>query len=236
MHVKSRKVECLDLFDPVGGLLRHSTHRSRHRANAIQAQYSWDQFLKSHAETLWARDFFTKKVWTRYGPRTAYVLFFIHIKSRRVIASTSTTHPHSEWMAHQANVFLNAARERGLKAPSILIRDGDKKFGKAFHKVLQAADCEAKQIPRGTPVMNAHAERWVRSIKHQCLNHFVCFSDNHLDHLVEQYLEHYHTERPHQGIENRLIIPPSHPPPASGKIMCKTPLGGVLKSYSRAAA
>ncbi len=196
----------------------------------------WDQFLKSHAETLWACDFFTKNVWTRYGPRTAYVLFFIHIKSRRVIATTSTIHPHGEWVAHQAKVFLNEAREQGLPVPSILIRDGDKKFGKEFHEVLEAAGCEAKQIPRGTPVMNAHAERWVRSIKHECLNHFICFSDEHLDHLVEQYLEHYHTERPHQGINNRLIIPHSHPPPASGKIVCKTRLGGVLKSYSRAAA
>jgi len=196
----------------------------------------WDQFLKSHAEPLWACDFFTKKVWTRYGPPTAYLLFFIHIKSRQVIASTSTIHPHSKWMRYQAQVFLHSAKKQGLQAPSILIRDGDKKFGKEFHEVLQAAGCQAKQIPRGTPVMNAHAERWVRLIKHECLNHFICFSDEHLDHLVEQYLEHYHTERPHQGIGNQLIIPHSHPPSTSGKIVCKTWLGGVLKSYSRVAA
>lgn len=197
---------------------------------------SWDQFLRAHAETLWACDFFTKRVWTRYGPRTAYVLFFIHIKSRRVIASTSTIHPHHEWVAHQAKVFLHDAKAQGLPAPSILIRDGDKKFGPEFHRVLRKARCEPKRIPRGTPVMNAHAERWVRSIKHECLNHFICFSEEHLDYLVEQYLEHYHTERPHQGIGNRLIIPRAHPQPKHGKIACRTRLGGVLKSYARAAA
>ena len=196
----------------------------------------WDVFLRSHAETLWACDFFTKRVWTRYGVRTAYVLFFIHVKSRRVIASTSTVHPHHEWVAHQAKVFLHDADEQGLPPPSILIRDGDKKFGPEFRDVLRAARCEDKRIPRGTPVMNAHAERWVRSIKHECLNHFICFSEEHLDHLVEEYLAHYHTERPHQGIGNRLIIPRAHPPPRSGKIVCRTRLGGVLKSYKRVAA
>lgn len=84
--------------------------------------------------------------------------------------------------------------------------------------------------------MNAHAERWVRSIKQECLNHIICFSEEHLDHLVEEYLEHYHTKRPHQGIENRLIIPRSHPPPKHGKVICRTRLGGVLKSYTRTAS
>jgi len=195
----------------------------------------WDQFIKAHAETLWACEFFTKRVWTRGGPRTAFVLFFIHVESRQVIASTSAIHPHHEWVAHQAKVFLHEAEEQGLKVPSILIRDGDMKFGPEFDRTLRKAGCDPKRIPRGTPVMNAHAERWVRSIKHECLNHFICFSDEHLDYLVEQYLEHYHTERPHQGIGNRLIAP-TRAPPASGRIVCRTRLGGVLRSYMRTVA
>ena len=113
---------------------------SRHRT-------PWDVFLRSHAETLWACDFFTKRAWTRYGVRTAYVLFFIHVKSRRVIASTSTIHPHHEWRAHHAKVVLHDAKEQGLPASSILIRDGDKKFGLEFHDVLRAAWYEDKQPP-----------------------------------------------------------------------------------------
>jgi len=83
--------------------------------------------------------------------------------------------------------------------------------------------------------MNAHDERWVRSIKLECLNHFIHFSDEHLDHFFEQYLEYYHTERPHLGIENQLIITPPCPPSKSGTIVCKTRLGGVLNSYTRVA-
>lgn len=108
----------------------------------------WDQFITAHAETLCACDFFTKRVWTAFGPRTTYVLFYIHVKSRRVIASTSTIHPHHEWVAHQAKVFLHEASEQGLPPPSILIRDGDKKFGPEFHRVLRAAGCEPSR-PRG---------------------------------------------------------------------------------------
>lgn len=87
----------------------HDISRSTIRRILIEAgigpkppkhRLSWDQFLRAHAETLWACDFFTKRVWTRYGVRTAYVLFFIHVKSRRVIASTSTIHPHHEWVSH----------------------------------------------------------------------------------------------------------------------------------------
>ncbi len=65
---------------------------------------------------------------------------------------------------------------------------------------------------------------------------WYCFGEEHFDHLVEKYLEHYHTERPHQGLGNKLIIPRPHPPPKHCKVVCRTRLGGVLKSYARVAA
>ncbi len=111
----------------------------------------------------------------------------------------------------------------------------DGKYGTVFNEVLRASGCKPKRIPRGIPVMNAFAKRFVRSIKMECLDHFICFSESHLDYLIEEYLEHYHKDRPHQGIKNRTIKP-RHPPPISGKIVLKSRLGGVLKTYERQAA
>ena len=217
------------LFD-ISGIAHRCPSPQKHRL-------TWDQYLKTHADTLWACDFFTKRVWTRRGPKLAHVLVFIHIASRRVIASCSTTRPHAEWSACQAQVFLDEVDELGMEAPTILIRDGDGdgKYGTGFNEVLRASGCRPKRILRGIPVMNAFAERFVRSIKTERLDHFVCFSEGHLDYLIEEYLEHDHQDRPHHGIENRTIEP-RHPPPISGKIVLKSRLGGVLKSYERQTA
>lgn len=84
---------------------------------------SWDEFIKAHAETLWACDFFTKTVWTPLGPRLAFVLFFLHIGSRRVIVSEPRTSPTREWTAEQASMFIERAQADGHRPPEILLRD-----------------------------------------------------------------------------------------------------------------
>jgi len=82
---------------------------------------------------------------------------------------------------------------------------------------------------------NAHMERWIRSLKAECLDHFVPIGRRHLDHLVTEYLEHYHTERPHQGVGNRLLIGRGSPA-EEGEIVCRARLGGALRHYERQAA
>ena len=90
-------------------------------------------------------------------------------------------------------------------------------------------------LPIRAPNLSAFVERWVKSIKVECLDRFVVFGTDHFDHLVEEYLEHYHEERPHQGLGNRLVVERA-PPSDNGPIVCSSRLGGVLKSYRREAA
>lgn len=197
---------------------------------------SWDEFIRAHAETLWACDFFTKTVWTGLGPRVAYVLFFLHIKSRRVIVSKPTIHPTREWTAEQATLLIDQAREAGLPQPKILLRDRDAKFGPDFDEVLRASGCHPKVLPVQSPMLNAFAERWIQSVKRECLDHFIAFGLDHLAYLIASWVAHYHEQRPHQGLGNRLIAGPDPPETPIGPIRCRTRLGGVLKSYERVAA
>jgi len=118
---------------------------------------SWDEFIKAHAETLWACDFFTKTVWTALGPRLAHVLFFLHIDSRRVIVSEPTINPTREWSAEQASMFIERAKADGHRPPEILLRDSDDKFGPPFDAALADSGCRAKRLPFQSPVLKDHA-------------------------------------------------------------------------------
>jgi len=91
-------------------------------------------------------------------------------------------------------------------------------------------------MPKQSPNLNAYAESWVRTIKRECLDKMILFGESHLRHVIEEYVEHYNTERPHQGIGNRLITEPPGPPPRDGPVLCQERLGGLLKSYHREAA
>jgi putative transposase len=198
----------------------------------LRGEPTWDQFLRAHAETLWACDFFTKPVLTWRGPRLCFVLFFLHIHSRRVIVTPATSQPTAAWSALQARGFLTAASHQGFAPPSALLRDGDGKFGRLFNAALRDGGCTPKQLPPRSPQRNAFAERWVRSIRRECLNHFIAFGTRHLDPLVTQYLDHYLDERPHQGLGNRPLRGRGPPPPL-GPILCRARLGGVLRHYER---
>lgn len=203
----------------------------------LRGEPTWNEFMFAHAKTLWACDYFTKTVWTRYGLRTAHVLFFLHIKSRKVIVTPATLHPTASWSTRQAEVFVEQARAQGFESPTILLRDGDKKFGVRFNAALRRHGCRAKRLTPDSPQLNAFAERWIGSLKRECLDHFVAFGRKHLDHLVSEYVEHYHAERPHQGMGNRVLRPPV---PGSalglaGSVVCQSRLGGLLRHYRRAA-
>ena len=123
----------------------------------------------------------------------------------------------------------------------LLFHDSDTKFTRAFDDVLRAQGINVRRPRPLSPNLNAFVERWIQSIKYECLNHFIVLGEAHLNYLVEQYVEHYHTERPHQGIgiDNALLVarsPPDDNVPAATEIVCHERLGGLLKSYSRKAA
>jgi putative transposase len=196
---------------------------------------TWHQFIKQHAATLWACDFFTKKIWTTAGLLEYYVLFFIHVGSRRVIVTGMTPHPDATWVLQQArNFMLQTDNESGV--PTHLIHDCDTKFTKAFDALFKAEGMEVVTVGPAAPNLNAHAERFVLTMKSECLDHFIVFGEDHFRYLIKEQLEHYHLERPHQGIGNTPIAPVATPPPIQSEIHCRERLGGLLKHYHRQAA
>jgi hypothetical protein len=186
-------------------------------------------------DVLAGADFFTVEVLTWRGLVTYYVLFFIEVGSRRVSVGGITRHPDSSWMAQVAR---NATMEGAgyLKGCRYLLHDHDTKFCREFRETLAAGGVKCTPIPARSPNLNAHAERWVRSIKEECLSKLILFGETSLRRVVSEYLEHYHQERNHQGKGNLLLFPVSAPcePATRGSVRCRDRLGGLLNFYSRA--
>lgn len=196
---------------------------------------TWSEFVKRHAKTLWACDFFSTKIWTLRGRFDVFVLFFINLESRRVRVGGMTTNPDRVWMVQQAR---NASMALTDESARILIRDYDAKFVREFDAIVQAGGVRIKKIGPMAPNLNAIAERWVQTIRQECLDHFVIAGMGHLQHLIDEFVRHYETERPHQGRGNRLLTGADPPEPldrARG-IIRRDRLGGLLKHYFRRAA
>jgi putative transposase len=215
-------------------LIQNGFHPSPNRVKG-----DWERFIKRHIDTLWACDFFTKDVWTGLGKVTYYVLFFIHVGTRRVRIAGMTCQPNGPWVEQQARNLVMDLADRGEKA-SYLIKDGDTKFTEKFDEVFKSEGIKVKRLPYASPNLNAFAERFVQSIKNECVDQFVVFGEGHLRYLVREYEQHYNTVRPHQGLGNRTIGIVSMPPPDgeadSAEIECESRLGGLLRHYHRRAA
>lgn len=200
---------------------------------------TWDEFIVRHAKTLWACDFFSKKVWTARGLIDVYVLFFIHVGSRRVYVTGLTAHPDSAWMVQQARNISMIFAEQEDKA-EFLIRDHDTKFVKEFDEILRTDGIEVKKVGPRAPNMNAFAERWAQTIQQECLDHFVVFGQAHLQQIVYEFVEYYNNQRPHQSMGNRPLTNKSPPiendSTCTGEIRSDERLGGLLKHYYRDAA
>src|SRR5205814_7975665 len=121
--------------------------------------------------------------------------------------------------------------ENETAAPTHLIHDLDTKFTKVFDARLQAEGIEVVKVGPAAPNLNAHAERFVLSIKSEALDHFVVLGEDHLRHIIFSYLGHYHEERPHQGLGNVPLKVHTVEPSCEGEIVCRERLGGLLKHY-----
>jgi putative transposase len=199
------------------------------------------EFVRRHLNTLWACDFFTKKVWIIRGPVEYYVLFFIHIATRRVHISGMTPNPNAIWMTQQARNMSMYFDEQGKYKPTQIIWDRDTKFTANFCSILEADGIEFRPIPARSPNMNPHAERWVQSAKRECLDHFMVFEEEHLRYIIQEYLAYYHRRRPHQGLGNLPLgmtasEMESGEPASLDDLACREWLGGVLKHWERKAA
>ncbi len=195
---------------------------------------SWATFLKAHWDVLAAIDFTTVEVWTKGGLVTCYLLFVIELKTRRGHFAGCTTNPHEAWMKQMARELTN--HEDGfLQGKHYLIMDRDTKFCESFRAFLSNEDVEPVRLPPRSPNMNAHLERFFGSLKSECLNRLILFGEKSLRNAVGQFLLHYHTERPHQGLGNELIEPIEQQQNVGKKMEATERLGGLLRSYNRAA-
>ncbi len=195
---------------------------------------SWKTFLQSHFECIAACDFFSVEAWGLKGLTRYLVFFVIDVASRKVEIAGIHADPCETQMVQMARNLTDA--DNGfLKDKRILIHDRDPLYTKKFRATLRGAGVRSLKIPKQSPNLNAYAERFVWSIKHECLDKMVLFGESGVRHAIEQYVEHYHLERPHRVL-GRRIIEPDTPPPAEGEVRCRERLGGLLKSYYREAA
>ena len=194
---------------------------------------TWHEFIRQHKDVLWATDFFTSEVWTMAGLTTFYVLFFIHIGSRRIVIGGITTSPNGEWMKQIARNVTGWDGE--LETARYLIHDRDSKYTEAFDEVLRSVDIKPVKLPARSPNLNAFAERFVRSIKDECLDKMILFGEKSLRHVINEYLSHYHAERNHQGMNNAIPFPDERLRNA-GEVIKAERLGGMLNFYHRDAA
>ena len=167
---------------------------------------SWSQFLKLHWDVLAATDFFTVEVATWHGLVTYYVLVVMELATRRVHIAGITPHPTAAFMQQCARQ-LTDPYDGFLSGKRYLIHDRDAKFTQAFDTLLKASSVEPIVLPPRSPNLNAHCERFVRSIKEEALEQMIMLGERVLYYVLQQYLAHYHTERNHQGLDNQLIMP-----------------------------
>jgi transposase InsO family protein len=198
---------------------------------------TWAEFIRTHQSVLAATDFFTAEVLTLRGLVTYYVLFFIHLESRRVEVVGITPHPNEAWMKQIArNVTMD---EWGfLENRRYLIHDRDTKFTDSFRRIIKSSDVEPLKLPARSPNLNAYAERWVRSVKEEALSKLILFGEASLRRVLREYVTHFHEERNHQGKGNVLLFPSSQEQTIcrDHAVCCRERLGGLLKYYHRKAA
>ena len=191
---------------------------------------SWKKFISSHMHNIWATDFFTEEVWTTFGLVTFYVLFFIHLQTRRVYIAGCTPNPEANWTAQQARNFSMVLDEIPQEC-KYLIHDRDGSFI-PFDKVIKTEGIKVIKTPPRSPQCNAYAERFVRECR-ETLNNLIPLGQKaFFGHL--KAIEHYHNfERPHQGIDNQVPIDFNYPTePADLKdIRCRPSIGGLLNHY-----
>lgn len=176
------------------------------------------------------------------GPVIYYVLFFIHLESRRVHLAGMTPNPDGQWMAQVArNMSMIFGEEKPEHRPTHIIRDRDTKFTAELCSILETDGIEFRPTPRQSPNLNAYAERFVQTIKQECLDHFIVFGENHLRKILSEWLTYYHLRRPHQGLGNVLISGEALPEMSIDdfrreSVVCHETLGGLLKHYELRAA
>jgi len=196
---------------------------------------TWKEFLRIHWDVIAATDFFTAEVWTPAGLVRYHVMFVIRLATREVRVAGIVPEPDGQWMSQMARNLTDAA-DGFLRGYRFLIQDRSSLFTEQFREILRSAGVESLKLPARSPNLNAFAERFVWTIKESCLDNMILFGESSLREAVSQFVEHYHQERNHQGLENKIIRPEFPEFPQTGTIRSRRRLGGLLRYYYRDAA
>ena len=165
---------------------------------------TWKSFIKAHWDSLYGCDFFTVEALGLGGTVRCLVFFVISLKTRAVESAGMDVDPDGEWMKQMARNLTDTV-DGFLRDAAYLIHDRDPLFTAAFESVLQERGVKCVRIPAQSPNCNAHAERFVRTIKYECLHQFVVFGERHLRYVIKEFMAHYHRERSHQGLDGQLV-------------------------------
>jgi putative transposase len=196
---------------------------------------TWAAFIRTHLALLAGTDFFTVEVLTLRGLVTYYVLFFIHLESRRVAIAGITVHPDGPWMEQMArNVTMEGCGT--IRDCRYLLHDRDAKYTTSFRAIIASGRVKPLVLPPRSPNLNAYAERWVRSVKEECLSKVILFGERSLRRALSEYVKHFHAERNHQGKGNVLLFPRDTGNRRERPLQCREKLGGLLRYYHQEAA
>jgi len=192
---------------------------------------SWKQFLQAHLDVTWATDFFTEEVWTLGGLVTYYVLFFLHLGTRRVWLAGCTPQPQATWVAQQSRNFSMVVEDWQLPC-RYLVHDRDASFA-ALDGILKTDALHILKTPPHSPLCNSYAERHVREIR-ETLDQLILQGEGHLRHALSNIEKHHNSCRPHQGIGNVIPLDFDYPaePALPTAVQCEEALGGLLNHYS----
>jgi len=199
-----------------------------------RARVSWREFLRQQAAGVVECDFFTvDTLWLR----RFYVFFFIELERRRVHIAGITAHPNGGWVTQQARQLLTTLSDEG-RQPRILIRDRDVKLTKAFDALCRSHGIEVIRTPIAAPRAKAHAERWVGSVRRECLDRILILSRGQLERVLQEYVAHHNTHRPHRALQQQTpIAKPTtiRASPDDRRVRRRDRLGGLLHEYELAA-
>jgi len=196
---------------------------------------TWSEFLKAHWEVLAAADFFNLEVWTQWGLARYDILFVMRLATREVHVAGMVPAANGMWMEQVAR---NLTDPFGgfLRGCRFLIHDRSSLYTDQFREILIAVGVDSVRLPPRSPNLNAFAERFVRTIKESCLNQMILFGERSLRRAVDEFVEHYHKERKHQGLGNKILKLDVDQMSMKGGVACRKRLGGMLKCYHRKAA
>jgi putative transposase len=192
---------------------------------------SWRTFLRHYRDPILACDFFALET---LFLRSLYVLFFIEVRTRRVFLASCTAHPTAAWVTQQARHLCWTLQEDKLPV-QILLHDRDGKFSPRFDAVFRSEGLKVALSPPRCPWVNGVAERWVRSVRRECLDQVFVLNERHLLRVLTTYVRFYNERRPHQGLHHASPVPLAASP-GGGPIECREVLGGSLHDYYRSAA